>query len=59
VLTELKRGLDSLLDWTWRTLPGAQANDRHVCARIEPYGLRNGHNNSIGGMASCGNKGEM
>ena len=43
MLTDPKRGLHSLFDLPGGALPGAQADYGHICACIEPYGLRNGH----------------
>ena len=47
MLTDLKRGLNSLFDMPGEALPGAQADNGHICTCIEPYGLCNGHWNWI------------
>lgn len=43
MLTDPKRGLNSLFDLPGGALPGAQADNGHVCTCVEPYGLCSGH----------------
>lgn len=56
MLTDLKRGLNSLFDMPGGALPGAQADNGHICTCIEPYGLCNGHWNWIDAWMVSKNK---
>ena len=43
MLTDPKRGLNSLFDLPGGALPGAQADNGDVCTCVKPYGLCSGH----------------